>query len=84
MENKNYFALMILCGSLVCFGCSQDTVQFEWRHLESGTAEHLYGVHFIDTKHGWAVGTGGAVSLYPGWWKHVESSIGIKRHTDRG
>ena len=61
MENKNYIALMILCGSLVCFGCSQDTVQFEWRQLESGTGEHLYGVHFIDTKHGWAVGTDGTV-----------------------
>ena len=61
MENKNYFALIILCGSLVCLGCSQDTVQFEWRQLESGTDEHLYGVHFIDAKQGWAVGTGGAV-----------------------
>ena len=61
MENKNYIALMILCGSLVCFGCSQDTVQFEWRQLESGTGEHLYGVHFIDTKRGWAVGTDGTV-----------------------
>ena len=61
MQNRNYLALMILCGSLVCLGCSEDTVQFEWRQLESGTGEHLYGVHFIDTKHGWAVGTGGTV-----------------------
>ena len=61
MKNKNYIALMILCGSLVCLGCSEDTVQFEWRQLESGTGEHLYGIHFIDTKHGWAVGTGGTV-----------------------
>ena len=61
MKNKNYIALMILCGSLVCLGCSQDTVQFEWRQLESGTGEHLYGIHFIDTKRGWAVGTGGTV-----------------------
>ena len=52
---------MILCGSLVYLGCSQDTVQFEWRQLESGTGEHLYGIHFIDTKRGWAVGTDGTV-----------------------
>ena len=61
MQNRNYIALMILCGTLVCLSCSQDTVQFEWRQLESGTGEHLYGIHFIDTKHGWAVGTGGTV-----------------------
>ena len=61
MQNKNYIALIILCGSLVYFGCSQDTVQFEWRQLESGTGEHLYSVHFVDTKHGWAVGTDGTV-----------------------
>ena len=61
MENKSYIALIILCGSLVCLGCSQDTVQFEWRQLQSGTGEHLYGIHFIDTKRGWAVGTGGTV-----------------------
>ncbi len=61
MQNRNYIALTVLCGTLVYFGCSQDTVQFEWRQLESGTGEHLYGIHFIDTKHGWAVGTGGTV-----------------------
>lgn len=61
MQNKTYFAVTILCGLLICLSCSQDTVQFEWRQLESGTNEHLYGVHFVDTKHGWVVGTGGAV-----------------------
>ena len=61
MQKKSYVAFFILCGSLVCLGCSQDTMQFEWRKLESNTGEHLYGVHFVDTKHGWAVGTGGTV-----------------------
>ncbi len=61
MEKKIYLALFILCGSLVCFSCSQDSVQFEWRQIESGTSEHLYGVHFADTKHGWAVGTAGTI-----------------------
>lgn len=61
MQYKNYFVLAILCGSILCLACSQDTVQFEWRSLNSGTDAHLYGVHFIDGKHGWAVGSGGAV-----------------------
>ena len=61
MQNKNYFALIILCGSLALLGCSEDTMQFEWRKLESNTGEHLYGIHFIDTKRGWAVGTTGTV-----------------------
>ena len=77
MQNKNYIALMILCGSLVCLGCSQDTVQFEWRQLQSGTEEHLYGIHFVDTKRGWAVGTGGTVlSTVDGGisWKAVSIS----------
>ena len=61
MQNKNYFALIILCGSLACLGCSEDTAQFEWRQLESGTDEHLYGIHFADAKRGWAVGSTGTV-----------------------
>ena len=61
MQNRNYFALIILCGSLVYLGCSQDTAQFEWRQIESGTNEHLYGIHFADAKHGWAVGASGTV-----------------------
>ena len=61
MEKKNHLALIILCGSIAYFGCSQDSVQFEWRQIESGTSEHLYGVHFADAKHGWAVGTAGTI-----------------------
>ena len=60
-KKKHYLVLFILCGSLVYLGCSQDSVQFEWRQIESGTGEHLYGVHFVDTKHGWAVGTAGII-----------------------
>ena len=61
MQKKNYLALFILCASLVHLGCSQDSVQFEWRQIESGTGEHLYGVHFVDAEHGWAVGTAGTI-----------------------
>ncbi|MDE0555367.1 MAG: YCF48-related protein [Candidatus Poribacteria bacterium] len=61
MQKKNYLTLMMLCGSLVYFGCSEDSAQFEWRQIESGTDTHLYGVHFVDAKRGWAVGTAGTV-----------------------
>ena len=61
MQKKNFLALIMLCGSLVSLGCSQDTRQFEWRQVESGTSAHLYGIHFVDAKHGWAVGTVGTV-----------------------
>ena len=36
-------------------------MQFEWRQIESGTGEHLYGVHFVDAEHGWTVGTAGTI-----------------------
>lgn len=61
MQKKNYLTLILLCGIFVYFGCSEDTTQFEWRQVESGTSTHLYGVHFVDAKHGWAVGTAGTV-----------------------
>ena len=61
MHKKNYLALLILCGSLAYLGCSQDSVQFEWRQIESGTGEHLYGVDFVDAERGWAVGTAGTI-----------------------
>ena len=61
MLKRNYLALIVLCGAFGCLGCSEDSVQFEWRQIESGTSEHLYGVHFADAKHGWAVGTAGTI-----------------------
>lgn len=61
MKKKNYLTLIMLSGILVYFGCSEDAAQFEWQQVESGTSAHLYGVHFLDAKHGWAVGTEGTV-----------------------
>ena len=61
MGKKIYLTLIMLCGSLVYFGCSEDVPQFEWQQTESGTSVHLYGVDFVDAKHGWAVGTAGTV-----------------------
>ena len=37
MQKKNYVAFFILCGIVAYFGCSQDSMQFEWRKLESNT-----------------------------------------------
>lgn len=54
-------ALIGLCGGLVFLGCTQDDGEMEWQQIESGTEAHLYGVHFVDAKHGWAVGSGGIV-----------------------
>ena len=61
MFKKNYLTLIVLCGAFGYLGCTQDSVQFEWRQFESGTSEHLYGIHFADAKHGWAVGTAGTI-----------------------
>ena len=79
MQKKNVLALIIILGSLVYLGCSQDSVQFEWRQIESGTGEHLYGVHFVDTKHGWAVGTAGTILSTTNGGMSWTASISRKR-----
>lgn len=61
MIKINPFILIVLIVSLACFGCSQDDAQIEWKQVNSGTDTHLYGVHFVDAKLGWAVGTDGTV-----------------------
>lgn len=61
MLKKSYLSLIVLCSVFGYLGCSGDPVQFEWQQLESGTNEHLYGIHFADAKHGWAVGTAGTI-----------------------
>ena len=53
--------IILLIGSLAYFGCSQDTAEFRWQQIDSGTDVHLYGVHFVDAERGWAVGTEGTV-----------------------
>ena len=61
MIKTNPFILMILIGSIACLGCSQDASQIEWKRINSGTDAHLYGIHFVDAKLGWAVGTDSVV-----------------------
>ena len=81
MDKKNYLTLIILCGSLVYFGCSEDTAQFEWRQVKSDTNTHLYGVHFVDAKHGWAVGTAGTVlSTTDGGTTWIADPLSLKTH----
>ena len=65
MRKKMYLAFVTLCGSLIYFGCSQDTTEFDWQQIESGTNTHLYGVHFVDAKRGWAVAPPGRSYLLP-------------------
>lgn len=61
MIKSNPLILIILIGSIVYLSCSQDASQIEWKQVNSGTDAHLYGVHFVDAKLGWAVGTDGVV-----------------------
>ena len=54
-------ALIVLICIVNNLGCSQDEDGDKWRLIESGTKAHLHGVHFVDGKRGWAVGTEGLV-----------------------
>ena len=61
MDNKQIGIFILLFGIIISFGCSQDKLQFEWIKINSGTDKHLYGVNFVDGKHGWAAGSDGVV-----------------------
>ena len=61
IASKKSFQLALIISSIAFLGCSEDAVEFEWRQLASGSEAHLYGVHFVDAKRGWAVGTDGVV-----------------------
>ena len=61
MIQTRHSILALLIGCVIFLGCSQDTSKFEWQQVNSGTDTHLYGVHFVDAKLGWAVGTDGIV-----------------------
>ena len=61
MIKTQHLILIIFIASITLLGCSQDASQIEWEQVNSGSSAHLYGVHFFDGKHGWAVGSGGIV-----------------------
>ena len=59
---KRYIHTLITFICIISyFGCGDDKTPAGWGQIESGTEAHLYGVHFIDAKRGWAVGTDGLV-----------------------
>ena len=39
------------------FGCNINKTEKNWRTINTNKTNHLYGVHFFDKKHGWAVGS---------------------------
>ena len=53
--------LMPILTSLLFIGCAQDSKKVIWEQVDSRSSAHLYGVHFFNGKHGWAVGSGGIV-----------------------
>ena len=61
MIKTQHFILIIFIASITLLGCSQDASQIEWELVNSGTDAHLYGVHFVNDKLGWTVGTDGVV-----------------------
>lgn len=61
MIKTQHLIFIIFIASITLLGCSQDASQIEWKQVDSGTDAHLYGIHFVDAKLGWAVGTDGTV-----------------------
>lgn len=61
MNYLKYILLISFVLSLSLVGCSKDTKQIEWEIVDSGTDAHLYGVHFVDEKQGWSVGSDGVI-----------------------
>ena len=64
----NYFIVLFI-SILFLVGCEQTAsksqVRYEWKTVMEGDwSSHLYGVHFISEKQGWAVGN--AVDITPG------------------
>ena len=43
--------------TVLYFSCHIDKTGQNWRTINANKANHLYGVHFFDKKHGWAVGS---------------------------
>ena len=66
---QSNYLILVLIGILFMAGCeqtaSQRQVRYEWKTVMKGDwSSHLYDVHFVSEKRGWAVGN--AVDLTPG------------------
>lgn len=81
MTHIKHTTLILLIGFIGFLGCSTDSSKLEWKQVDSGTNSHLYGVNFVDNKHGWAVGTDRVViSTENGGnsWQKVQSDSSSK------
>ena len=82
---NNYFIFLII-SILSIVGCENSTskrpTQYEWKTVMEGDwSSHLYDVHFISEKSGWAVGN--AVDVIPGQ-DFTEDAESLIIHTDDG
>jgi hypothetical protein len=49
-----------------------------WISVESGTVEHIYGLHFRDSDRGWACGRNGTLLFWDGSaWAPLESGVDV-------
>ena len=76
MTYKRCSSLILFIGFAIFLGCSKDSSKLEWKQVNSGTEAHLYGLHFVDGKYGWAVGTDGEIILSKDGGKTWESGQG--------
>ena len=77
---------MLFISILFIVGCENTTpkgqIQYEWKTVMEGDwSSHLYDVHFISEKQGWAVGN--AVDVVPGL-DFTEEAESLIIHTDNG
>ena len=86
--SRGYFAPAVLLISLLLSiaGCensaSKKQIQYEWKTVMEGDwSSHLYDVHFISEKDGWAVGN--SVDITPGQ-DFTEDAESLIIHTDNG
>ena len=85
--SRGLFApVMLFISILFIVGCENTTpkgqIRYEWKTVMEGDwSSHLYDVHFISEKQGWAVGN--AVDVVPGL-DFTEEAESLIIHTDNG
>ena len=86
--SRGYFAPVLLLVSIlfIVVGCensaSKRQIRYEWKTVMEGDwSSHLYDVHFVSEKQGWAVGN--AVDVVPGQ-DFTEEAESLIIHTDNG
>ena len=86
--SRGYFAPVLLLISILLsiVGCennaSKKQIRYEWKTVMEGDwSSHLYDVHFISEKDGWAVGN--SVDIVPGQ-DFTEDAESLIIHTDNG